>query len=107
MNRLYRQYHGRIRKREGFEVDAVNHPQEALNRFKPGMYDMVMLDVKMPDIDGFTLYEKLKEIDKRIKVTLITAFDITYLDLFKEKFPFLPEKSCIKNRLSSGLFQSS
>jgi CheY-like chemotaxis protein len=55
MKRLYRQYHGRIRKREGFEVDAVNHPQEALNRFKPGMYDMVMLDVRMPDIDGFTL----------------------------------------------------
>lgn len=83
-------------EREGFEVDAVNHPQEALDKFKPGTYDMVILDVRMPDIDGFTLYEKLKEIDKKIKVTFMTAFDVAYLDLFKAKFPFLPEKAYLK-----------
>ena len=46
------------------------------------MYDMVILDVRMPDIDGFTLYEKLKDIDRKIKVTFMTAFDVAYLDLF-------------------------
>ena len=53
-----------------------------LENFRPGMYDMVILDVRMPDIDGFTLYEKLKDIDRKIKVTFMTAFDVDYLDLF-------------------------
>ena len=41
-------------EREGFEVDAFNNPLQALEKFKPGMYDMVMLDVRMPDIDGLS-----------------------------------------------------
>jgi len=83
-------------EREGFEVDTFNNPREALEKFKPGVYDMVMLDVRMPDIDGFTLFGEFKAVDSRIKVTFMTAFDVAYLDLFKEKFPFLPEKNYIK-----------
>lgn len=85
-----------VLEKEGFEVDAFTKPLEALEQFKPRQYDMVMLDVRMPDIDGFSLYEKLKEIDNRIKVTFMTAFDVAYLDMFKEKFPFLPERAYIK-----------
>ena len=55
-----------------------------------------MLGVRMPDIDGFSLYEKLKATDNKIKVTFMTAFDVAYLDMFKQKFPFLPEKAYIK-----------
>lgn len=58
-----------------------------------------MLDVRMPDIDGFSLYEKLKAINSKIKVTFMTAFDVAYLDMFQEKFPFLPEKAYIKKPL--------
>jgi DNA-binding response OmpR family regulator len=55
-------------EKEGFEeVNALNHPLEALEQFRPGKYDMVILDVRMPDIDGFSLYEKLKAIDSKIK----------------------------------------
>ena len=42
-------------EKEGFAVEAFNHPLKALENFTPGAYDMVMLDVRMPDIDGFTL----------------------------------------------------
>jgi DNA-binding response OmpR family regulator len=87
-------------EKEGFEVNAFTRPLEALEQFKPGQYDMVMLDVRMPDIDGFSLYEKLKAIDNRIKVTFMTAFDVAYLDMFQEKFPFLPEKAYIKKPLT-------
>ncbi|MGI0019875.1 MAG: response regulator transcription factor [Nitrososphaera sp.] len=80
----------------GFEVRTENEPLQVLKDFKPGMYDMVLLDVRMPDIDGFTLYEKMREIDRRIRVCFLTAFDVAYLDLFKEKFPFLPDKCYIK-----------
>ena len=80
----------------GFAVRTENEPLLALKDFKPGMYDMVLLDVRMPDIDGFTLYEKMREVDHKIRVCFLTAFDIAYLDLFKEKFPFLPDKCYIK-----------
>lgn len=80
----------------GFDVRTENSALRVLDDFKPGMYDMVLLDVRMPDIDGFTLYEKMREIDRRIKVCFLTAFDVAYLDLFKEKFPFLPDKCYIK-----------
>jgi DNA-binding response OmpR family regulator len=86
-------------EKHGFEVDTFNHPVEALEKFRPGVYDMVMLDVRMPDIDGFTLYEKLKAIDNKVKVTFMTAFDVAYLDLFKEKFPFLPDRNYMKKPL--------
>jgi DNA-binding response OmpR family regulator len=80
----------------GFAVRTENEPLRALKDFKPGVYDMVLLDVRMPDIDGFILYEKMREVDHKIRVCFLTAFDIAYLDLFKEKFPFLPDKCYIK-----------
>jgi DNA-binding response OmpR family regulator len=80
----------------GFAVRTENEPLLVLEDFKPGMYDMVLLDVRMPDIDGFTLYEKMREVDRKIRVCFLTAFDVAYLDLFKEKFPFLPDKCYIK-----------
>ena len=80
----------------GFAVRTENEPLRVLEDFKPGMYDMVLLDVRMPDIDGFTLYEKMREVDRKIRVCFLTAFDVAYLDLFKEKFPFLPDKCYIK-----------
>lgn len=40
----------------GFVVDAFENSQESLHNFKPSIYDLVILDIKMPHIDGFTLY---------------------------------------------------
>ena len=48
------QYHG-------FKVDTFNDVQEALSNFKPGYYDLVILDIKMPKMDGFELYNKIKK----------------------------------------------
>lgn len=47
----------------GFVVDAFDDPVLALSNFKPGMYDLLLLDVKMPQINGFELYEKMRKID--------------------------------------------
>jgi CheY-like chemotaxis protein len=57
----------------GLEVTSYNDPMLALSSFKPHCYDLVMLDVKMPKIDGFELYNKIKKIDNRTKVCFITA----------------------------------
>ena len=45
----------------GFDVDAFTDPELALSSFKPGLYHLVILDIVMPKMDGFELYEELKE----------------------------------------------
>ena len=48
-----------------------------------GYYDLLLIDVKMPKIDGFELYEKIKEIDNKVLVWFITAYE-TYYKALKE-----------------------
>ncbi|MGC2383854.1 MAG: hybrid sensor histidine kinase/response regulator [Nitrososphaeraceae archaeon] len=59
----------------GFEVDAYNDSEIALSKFKPDYYDLMLIDIKMPKIDGFELYEKISERDNKVKVWFITAYD--------------------------------
>jgi signal transduction histidine kinase/CheY-like chemotaxis protein len=66
-----------------FEVDAYNDSAIALSKFKPDYYDLLLIDVKMPKIDGFELYEKIREIDNKVMVWFITAYE-TYHRALKE-----------------------
>ncbi|HEX9318493.1 MAG TPA: response regulator [Nitrososphaeraceae archaeon] len=68
---------------KGFEVDAYNDPLLVVRDFKPGSYDLMLLDIRMPKMDGFQLYEELKKKDKDVKVIFVTAFDINYEGLRK------------------------
>lgn len=62
----------------GFETDAYTDPRLALQNFKPGKFDLLLLDIKMPNIGGFELYQKMKEIDKEVKVCFVTASELFY-----------------------------
>ena len=66
-----------------FQVDAYNDSAIALSKFKPDYYDLLLIDVKMPKIDGFELYEKIREIDDKVMVWFITAYE-TYYRAIKE-----------------------
>ncbi|MFL6376490.1 MAG: response regulator [Nitrososphaeraceae archaeon] len=70
----------------GFAVDTFNDAVLALSNFKAGTYALVLLDVKMPQINGFELYEKIREIDSKVKACFITAHEVYYHSL-KEIFP--------------------
>jgi two-component system, OmpR family, response regulator ChvI len=70
----------------GFVVDAFIDPVLALSNFKPGVYGLLLLDVKMPQINGFELYEKIKKIDSEAKACFITAHEVYYESL-REIFP--------------------
>jgi two-component system, OmpR family, response regulator ChvI len=72
----------------GFEVDKYNDPAVALASFKPNVYGLLILDIKMPKMDGFELYDKIKKIDKEVKVFFISAFDIDRAEISK-KYPGL------------------
>ena len=46
---------------KGFMVDAFDYPQEAIKSFKPNVYDLAILDIRMPGLNGFTLYRQMKK----------------------------------------------
>jgi DNA-binding response OmpR family regulator len=59
-----------------FKVDAFTDPQQAYSNFTRGKYDLVILDIRMPRINGFDLYRKIRAVDKDVRVCLLTAVNI-------------------------------
>jgi DNA-binding response OmpR family regulator len=70
----------------GFGVDAFNDSVIALSKFKPDYYDLLLIDIKLPQIDGFELYEKIRKIDDKVIVWFITAYE-TYNRSLKKVSP--------------------
>ena len=72
-----------------FQVDGYTGPIVALSNFRPNTYDLV-LDIKMPVMDGFELYKKIKIIDESVKVCFLTAvndlseYKTNYSDVIEE-----------------------
>jgi two-component SAPR family response regulator len=67
----------------------------ALENFRKeaGLYDMIILDIKMPDMNGFELYKQIKKLDDKVKVCFLTAGEMDYEQFGKELFPAL-DKNC-------------
>jgi DNA-binding response OmpR family regulator len=63
---------------KGFMVDSYTDPTLALSNFKPGLYDLLLLDIRMPKMNGFDLYQKMKEIDSNVKICFLTASELFY-----------------------------
>ena len=64
-----------------FEVDTFTDPILALDNYKANFYDLIILDIKMPKMDGFQLYTKIREKDPKVKICFLTAIAI-----FHEEF---------------------
>jgi DNA-binding response OmpR family regulator len=75
--RMFLEYHG-------VEVDTFNDPREALSKYKPDYYDLIVLDIKMPGMDGFELYRKIQKLDDKAKVCFLTASEM-YYEEFRRK----------------------
>jgi CheY-like chemotaxis protein len=61
-----------------FEVDSFNDPESVLKSFKPDYYALILIDIMMPKMSGFELYEQLKRVDPDIKVCFLTASEMFY-----------------------------
>jgi DNA-binding response OmpR family regulator len=69
-----------------FEVDTFNDPELALSSFRPGLYDLAPLDMRMPKMYGHELYDEMKKIDGRLKVCFMTATYQNY-EALRAAFP--------------------
>jgi two-component system, OmpR family, response regulator ChvI len=75
----------------GFIVDTFSNPLEALSSFKPDLYDLVLIDIKMPEMSGFEFHQELQKkttYGTEIKTCFITAYEI-YFETLKTEFPEL------------------
>ncbi len=85
----------------GFEVDTFNDPQEALSKFKPGSYDLVILDIKMPKMDGFELYHKIKKKDINANICFLTASELYYEEFRKKEYYALDKSMFIRKPIDN------
>jgi DNA-binding response OmpR family regulator len=59
-----------LEEEEKFQVDVFNDSKLALSNFKAGKYDLLLLDIMMPKMNGFELCQQLQNIDDKVKVQL-------------------------------------
>jgi two-component system response regulator ChvI len=94
-----------LERQGGFEVDVYNDPIIALSNYRSGIYDLLLLDIKMPEMNGLELYQSIKEKDNEeneggeIKVCFITAFEESYKE-FVHLFPNIEIDCFIRKPIS-------
>jgi len=86
-----------ILEENGFKVDSFTDASQALENFTAGLYELVMLDVKLPAMDGFSLYEKIKKLDYKVRICFLTAANRTYYETLKKRYPNINESCVIYN----------
>jgi DNA-binding NtrC family response regulator len=64
-----------------FHVDTFNDPDLALKRFAPNFYALVIIDIMMPKMGGFELYEQLKRLDSDLRVCFLTASEMYHQEV--------------------------
>jgi DNA-binding response OmpR family regulator len=94
VSRLALEYHG-------FKVDSFNDPHLALSKYSPGLYDLVILDIKMPNMDGFELYQEIKKIDNNANVCFLTASEQYYEEFRKKEYYALDRNLFIRKPIEN------
>ena len=76
----------KVFEQNGFIANTYDDPILALENFNAGSYDLVLLDIKMPEMDGFHLYQEMKKIDNKIKICFLTASELYHEQFRKDQF---------------------
>jgi DNA-binding response OmpR family regulator len=77
----------RVLEQAGFDAESYDDPNLALKNFRAGLYDLILLDIKMPGMDGFSLYQELKKLDNNAKICFVTASEM-YFSRFRKDEDF-------------------
>ena len=84
-----------VLEENGFMTDSFTDASQALANFTAGLYDLVILDVKLPGIDVFSLYEKIRKLDDKVIICFLTAADKAYYEILKKHYPSINENCVI------------
>jgi DNA-binding response OmpR family regulator len=71
---------------EGFDVYTYNDPLEALSQFRPNFYDLLLIDINMPKMNGIDLSVRILELDTNVKICFVTAGDAN-IEVLRELYP--------------------
>ena len=82
----------------GFYKDTFTDPVTALKYYRINFYDLVILDIKIPKMDGFQLYTKIREKDPKVKICFLTASEMFY-EKFREARSELGKAIVVKTTL--------
>lgn len=88
-------------RRHGFNVDAFNGSNYALSEFKPNHYDIIILDLSMPGINGLELAERILAKDNDAHVCILSAFDIAEVET-KKRFKGAKSIRFLKKPISAS-----
>jgi two-component system aerobic respiration control sensor histidine kinase ArcB len=84
----------------GFEAYVYNDPIKALSTFEPDVYDLCILGIRMPGLNGFELFRNIKQKDSKVKVCFTTSFEAYYQSL-KEEHPKVDVSCFIRKTIAS------
>jgi CheY-like chemotaxis protein len=86
-------------KRDGFEVDGYTNPIFALQNFKSGLYQLLILDIKMPNMNGIELFNRMNKEDDKVRVCFFSASELlnsncqNFIQEHPKRFLFIPNIS--------------
>lgn len=89
-----------ILEQNGFIVDSYEDPFLALENFKPNFYDLLILDIKMPEMSGFSFYREIKKRDDKMKICFLTAGEM-YYGSYSDIFSSLPANCFIRKPITN------
>jgi len=87
-----------VLEQNGFGVDSYDNPLLALDNFKAHLYDKVILDINMPEMNGFSFYRKIRKLDKNCKICFLTAGEM-YYGVYSDIFSSLPANYFLESPL--------
>ena len=86
----------------GFECMSYRDSVKALQEFRPAYYDLILLDIKMPVLNGFELCKKILELDKSVHMVFITASEEYYEKFRSQHFPELGKINYIQKPVGNN-----
>jgi CheY-like chemotaxis protein len=84
-----------------FKVYTYNKPLEALSKFKPNFYDLLVVDINMPEMNGFEFSTRILELDINVRVCYITAGEVN-TEALREQYPSLSFGCFIQKPVTIG-----
>jgi DNA-binding response OmpR family regulator len=89
-----------ILERNGFIVEYFDDPFVAMENFRSNLFSLIILNIKLPKLNGFRLYREIRKKDKKVKVCFITDGEM-YYGVYTDIFNSLDENSFIRKPINN------